>query len=129
MRAAAGAPIAIIDDDEQLCRSLARLLKQAGFEPHVFLSAVAFLSSSERQHLKCLLIDVQLGNASGIALHRQLLAEGDPTPVIYITAHTEPAVRAEAMRLGCAGFFLKTDPAAGIIELLRRVARPAQPQP
>jgi len=121
MPATADAPIAIIDDDEQLCRSLSRLLRQAGFRPYAFLSAPDFLSSSERGHLKCLLIDIQLGNVSGIALHRQLLAEGDVTPVIYITAHAEASVRAEAMSVGCVGFFLKTDAAAGIIDVLRRV--------
>src|SRR5215470_8040990 len=110
MRAPDPAPVAIIDDDESLCRSLGRLLRQSGFRPYLFLSAKDFLASPDRTGLRCLLIDIQLGGASGIDLHRQLLATGDATPVIYITAHTDPAVRVEAQSLGCAGFFLKTDP-------------------
>jgi len=86
-----------------------------------FLSAEDFLKSPERPGLKCLLIDIQLGNTSGIALHRRLLAEGDTTPVIYITAHDEPSARAEALSTGCAGFFLKSDAGTAIITLLRRV--------
>jgi len=125
MRATASAPIAIIDDDESLCRSLGRVLRQAGFAPHTFLSARDFLASPHRAQLKCLLIDIQLGEVSGLDLHRQLRAEGDATPVIYITAHADPAVRREALDLGSAGFFLKTDAASGIIELLRRVTQPA----
>ena len=121
MRAPDPTPIAIIDDDESLCRSLGRLLRQSGFHPYLFLSARDFLDSPDRAGLRCLLIDVQLGDASGIDLHRQLLATGDATPVIYITAHTDPAVRSEAQSLGCAGFFLKTDPASAIVEALRRV--------
>jgi DNA-binding NarL/FixJ family response regulator len=50
-----------------------------------------------------------------------LLADGDTTPVIFITAHSEPEVRMQALSLGCAGFFLKSDPGAAIIEVLRRV--------
>jgi FixJ family two-component response regulator len=122
MSAPAPAPIGIIDDDESLCRSLARLLRQAGFNPYIFLSAQNFLASPERAQLACLLIDIQLGEVSGIDLHRQLLAEGDATPVIYITAHTDPAVRAEALSLGCAGYFLKSEAASAIIDVLRRVA-------
>lgn len=121
MSATGAVPIAIIDDDESLCRSLGRLVRQAGFSPVTFLSAEDFLQSPERTGVRCLLIDVNLGGMSGSALHRRLLTEGDTTPVIYITAHDEPSARAEALRTGCAGFFLKTDAGSGIIETLRRV--------
>lgn len=121
MSATGAVPIAIIDDDESLCRSLGRLLRQAGFHPVTFLSGETFLQSPERGSLRCLLIDIQLGGMSGIALHRQLLAEGDTTPVIYITAHDEPSARIEALKTGGAAFFLKTDAGTAIIEALRRV--------
>jgi FixJ family two-component response regulator len=58
---------------------------------------------------------------SGLALHRQLVAEGDTTPVIYMTAHDEPSVRVEALNMGCAALFLKPNASAAIIETLRRV--------
>jgi FixJ family two-component response regulator len=120
MSAPPAVPIAIIDDDESLCRSLSRLVRQAGFRPVSFLSGEDFLQAPERGTLGCLLIDIQLRAMSGIALHRQLLAEGDTTPVIYITAHDEPSARIEALKTGCAGFFLKTDAGTAIIEALRR---------
>jgi FixJ family two-component response regulator len=113
--------VAIIDDDESLCRSLRRLLRQSGFHPLIYLSAEEFLDSSERSRFDCLLLDIQLGGMSGIDLRRQLLSEGDMTPVIYITAHDEPAARIEALNTGCAGFFLKTDAGTAIIGALRRV--------
>ncbi len=84
---------------------------------------------SPREHLQCLLLDVQLGKDSGFALHRRLAREGDRTPVIYITAHSEPEVRAEALSLGCAGFVLKTDPGSSLLEVLHRVILKRQPQP
>jgi FixJ family two-component response regulator len=115
------ARVAIIDDDESLCRSLRRLLRQAGFHPLIYLSAEEFLDSADRSRFDCLLIDIQLGGMSGIELRRQLLSEGDMTPVICITAYDEPAVRIEALNTGCAGFFLKTDAGSAIIEALHRV--------
>lgn len=123
MHTQATPPVAMIDDDEQVCRSLGRVLRESGFCPHIFLSAQEFLASPERAHLRCLLVDIQLGGLSGIALHRQLLSQRDTTPVIYITAQAEPAVRAEALSLGCAGFVLKTDAAAEIVTVLRRVTQ------
>lgn len=40
--------------------------------------------------------------------------------MVFITAHDDPAVRAEAERRGCAGFFQKTDPGAWIVAAIRR---------
>ena len=111
--------IAIVDDDELHCRSLGRLVDRAGFHALVFRSAEDFLVAPQRGAFDCLLLDVQLGGISGIALHRQLLADGDLTPVIYITAHDDPARRTEAFNMGCMGFFLKTDSSSAIIQALR----------
>ena len=70
----------------------------------------------------CLLVDIQLGGMSGLEMRRQLLAEGDRTRVIFVTARDEPAVREEASLCGCEGFFRKTDPGSSIIEVLHRIA-------
>jgi FixJ family two-component response regulator len=57
---------------------------------------------------------------SGIELHRRLLAEGCRTPVIFITAHDDPAARAAALENGCVSYFRKTDPGADIITAITR---------
>jgi FixJ family two-component response regulator len=113
--------IGIIDDDDLQCRSLDRLVRRAGFHAVIFRSAEDFLEAPERASLKCLLLDIQLGGMSGIAMHQRLLAQGDRTPVIYITAHEDEATRTEALHTGCAGFFLKMDASSAIIEAVRRV--------
>lgn len=112
--------VAIIDDDASLCRSLGRLLRLAGFQPSAFSSAEAFLSDGERTRFACLLVDIQLGGMSGLEMQRALVAEGARAPVIFITAHDEPAVRSEAMHNGCAGFFSKTDDGAHILNAIRQ---------
>lgn len=117
--------IAVIDDDESLCRSLARLLQQAGYHPITYLSAEEFLGDPLRTHFDCLLVDVQLGGMSGIEMHRVLKDAGDRTPVVYITAFDDPRARREAESLGCAGFFRKTDAGFDILATVRRVVAPA----
>jgi len=119
----AGHNVAIIDDDDSSLRALSRLLRSTSFAPTTFRSAEDYLASPQRPRFLCLLVDVQLGRGmSGLELHPQLLQRGDVTPLIFITAYDEPAARQEAERLGCAGFFRKTDPGAMIIEAIRRVA-------
>ena len=117
--------IAIIDDDESLCRSLARLLHQAGYQPVTFVSAEDFLADPLRPHFQCLLVDVQLGGMSGIELHKQLNLVGNRAPVIYITAFDDPRAQAEATQAGCAGFFRKTDGAPEILSAIRHAVAPS----
>jgi FixJ family two-component response regulator len=113
--------VAVIDDDESVRRTMSRLLRAAGFQPITFGSAEEFLADPVRPHFTCLLVDVRLGGMSGIDMWRRLVAEGSRTPVIFITAHDEPAERAQAIQSGCAGFFRKTDAGARIIETIRSV--------
>jgi FixJ family two-component response regulator len=115
--------VAIIDDDETLCRSVARLLRVAGVDARAFTSAEEFLASPSQRRCGCLLLDIQLTGISGPELHRRMLEAGDHRPVIYITGQDDPAAEAEARRIGCAGFFRKSDPGMHIIECLRGLER------
>ena len=113
--------VAIVDDDASMCRSLGRLLRQAGMQANSFLSAEEFLASPLQRRFSCLLLDIHLGGMSGLDLHRTMLAAGDRTPVIYITAQDDPLAEAEARHSGCAAFFRKSDAGIRIIEALRAI--------
>lgn len=113
--------VGIVDDDESLSRSLARLLRQSGYQAITYSSAEEFLVDPLRTHFACLLVDVQLGGMTGIEMHGKLVAEGVRTPVVYITAFDNPQARKQADRLGCAGYFRKTDAGFDILETVRRV--------
>jgi FixJ family two-component response regulator len=113
--------VAVVDDDENLCRSLGRLLRAAGIQPITYASAEAFRADTKHPKFDCLVLDIQLGGMSGIELAQRLVAEGWHTPVIYITAHDDPETRAEAEAVGCAAYFRKTDPGADVLEAIRRV--------
>jgi CheY-like chemotaxis protein len=114
--------VAIVDDDESLCRSLCRLLRAAGLNLVAYPSAEAFLGDAQRPPFGCLLRDVQLDGISGIELQRQLIASGVKTPVIFLTAYDDPEWRAQAIAAGCAAYFRKTDPGAVVLEAIRRAA-------
>lgn len=112
--------VAVVDDDASVCRSFSRLLRTAGFQPVTYPSAEAFLDDIKRPHFDCLVLDIHLEGISGIELGRRLAAVNDHTPVVFITAHDDPAVQAEAEALGCAGYFRKTEPGAVVLEAIRR---------
>jgi FixJ family two-component response regulator len=116
--------VAIIDDDESVCRSLVRLLRQTGLRPSAFQSAEGFLASPLRSGFGCLVLDVHLdGGMSGLELRRQMLDNGDLTPVIFLTAHEDFVTRSEVDYMGCAAFIRKGGNHMSLIDALLRIER------
>jgi len=114
--------VAVVDDDENICRSFGRLLRAAGLHAITYDSAESFLADSKHPQFGCLVLDIQLGGISGIELAERLLATGQRTPIIFITAHDDPEARSAAEMLGCAAYFRKTDPGKEVLDAIRRVA-------
>jgi FixJ family two-component response regulator len=114
--------VAVVDDDENICRSFGRLLRAAGMQPITYASAESFLADTKHPQFGCLVLDIQLGGMSGIELVQRLAAVGGLTPVIFITAHDDPEARTAAEMLGCVAYFRKTDSGKEVIDAIRRVA-------
>jgi FixJ family two-component response regulator len=112
--------IAVIDDDESGRRSMSRLLRAAHLQPVIYPSAEAFLTDTNRPTFACLVLDIQLTGMSGLDLRRRLSAVHDVTPVVFITAHDDPAVQAQAEAFGCAGYFSKTNSGTEVLAAIRR---------
>jgi len=119
-----GACVAVVDDDENLRRSFARLLRAAGLRPITYPSAEAFLADTMHTRFDCLVLDVQLPGISGLELQEQLSAEGITTPILFITAYDDPRSREKAYALGCAGYFRKTDSGGEVLTAIDRVVLP-----
>ena len=111
--------VAVVDDDESLCRSFARLLRAAGLQPITYASAEALLEDRKRPQFACLVLDVQLCGMSGIALHQELSQAGSGVPIIFITAHDDLNSRRQAEVQGCAGYFRKTDSGEQVLKGIR----------
>jgi FixJ family two-component response regulator len=120
--------VAVVDDDEGVCRSFSRLLRLSGFQPVTYASAEALLEDAKRPQFDCLVLDIQLEGISGLELSQRLAAVKDSTPIIFITAHDNPEIQAQALALGCFGYFRKTDSATKVLGAIRRAVKGAQPE-
>src|SRR5277367_4872509 len=114
--------VAIVDDDESVCRSLGRLLRAAALQPVTYNSAESFLADTKHPQFGCLVLDIQLGGMSGIELAQRLAAAGGNTPIIFITAHEDPKARASAEAGRCAAYFRKTDSGKEVLDTIRKIA-------
>jgi FixJ family two-component response regulator len=100
--------VAVVDDDESVCRAIKRLLRSVGIKAETFYSGEEFLdmlSSTASYRPACVILEFQMPGIDGLELQRRLAPTS--VPVIFITAHDDPAVRKKALASGAAGYLRK----------------------
>ena len=99
--------ISIIDDDAFVRVATDGLVRSLGYRTTTFASAEDYLQSDRINDTSCVITDVQMPGLSGVELQSVLLARGDPTPMIFITAFPEEKVRRRVLEAGAIGFLSK----------------------
>ena len=112
--------ISIVDDDASARTATTRLLRSMGFSAYAFASAQEFLSSPRLSETSCLITDVEMPGMSGVQLQEYLLAHGQRTPIIFITAFPQERVRDQAMKAGAIDFLSKPFDEARLFECVER---------
>jgi FixJ family two-component response regulator len=113
--------VAIVDDDESVCRALKRLLRTEGMDSEIFLSATEFIQRIERTPgPDCVILDYQLPDWNGLDIQTQLVARGHYLPVVFVTAHDDPRIRERAMAGGAVAFLPKPLDEVFLMASLRR---------
>jgi FixJ family two-component response regulator len=101
------AVISVVDDDVSSRESLPDLLRTFGFAALPFASADDFLASDAPTDSQCLILDVSMPGMSGPELQRELHRRGISLPIIFITAHCDPDLRAELLARGAVECLFK----------------------
>ena len=114
--------VLVVDDDASMLKCVARMLRQFGYASLLFPSAEAFANHSDFDGAVCVLLDINLGDVSGIELRHRLKAAGNSVPVIYMTGNDSPAVREAAQQSGCLAYLTKPFSAKSLMEPLERAS-------
>ena len=85
--------VIVVDDDPDMLRGLHRLLRQYGFKVALFDSVESFQNRADLDAAFCIVLDVNLGDGSGIELSQQLSERGASLPIILITGNDSDATR------------------------------------
>ena len=96
----------VVDDDISVRESLELLLKDAGWQPHLFESAQRFLDHPRAAVPSCLVLDVTLPGLNGLDLQKQL-ADRTDMPIIFITGYGDVPMSVQAMKAGAVEFLTK----------------------
>src|SRR5262245_34951205 len=112
--------IAVIDDDPEMRAAMASLLSAHGYCPETFDSAETFLTCASTSKATCLVVDIQLGDISGVELAHQLMADGYSYPVIFMTGLDDEVVRRQAAAAGGIAFLRKPFPAKMLFDAIEQ---------
>lgn len=113
-------PVFVIDDEEPVRLSLAKLLRAIGFPSRVFPSATAYLESDAIGEESCLLLDLRMPGMSGIDLVEELHRRGLRVPTIVMTGHADQRSAERLEPFGLIGFLEKPFAVDQLRELLER---------
>lgn len=97
----------VIDDNDELRRTVSRMLTGAGIYTETFDSSEAFLEKFADLPLGCILLDVRLPGLNGLELLQRLKREGLPHPVIMMSGHGDIPTAVEAVKGGARDFVQK----------------------
>jgi len=99
--------ILVVDDEENIGRSLRMILEREGYQINTVRSAAEMRAFPERNRMDLYLLDVRLPDASGIDLLRELISNEVTAPVVMISGHATIADAVEATRAGAFDFLEK----------------------
>jgi CheY-like chemotaxis protein len=99
--------IAVVDDDMNVGRSLAKLLLVLGFRTHLYLTGADFLFSLGGQVPDCLLVDAGMPNTDGHQVIEYVRGMGLKIPIILATGNHDEDVWDRALTLGAHSIMLK----------------------
>lgn len=111
--------VAIVDDDNAVCRAISRLVMSAGWKSEIFSSAEELLGSLRRRKPDCLILDLRLPGMSGLELQQQLATRRCRTPIVFVSAHDDAASRAQALQGGAFAFLAKPFNDNALLEAVR----------
>ena len=117
--------VALVEDDEQVLRSLKMLLRARGFAVDAYRSGLELLSNHASLQVDCLLIDYKMPRLDGLALLLKLRDLGISTPALMITGYFSATLKDRAVEAGFVDVIEKTSQPQKLLDSIHRAAMPA----
>ncbi len=99
--------IAIVDDEQDMRRSISQWLALSGFDTETFASAEEALKTLGSDYPGVVISDIKMPGMDGMQFLKRLMSIDSGLPVIMITGHGDVPMAVEAMRVGAYDFLEK----------------------
>jgi two-component system response regulator AtoC len=99
--------LAIVDDEEIVCRRLGQALMREGFEVEAFIMGRSFLERMMQQSFDIVFLDMRLPDLDGLDVLSRIKSFRPETEVIIITGHKSVETAIEAIQKGAYHYISK----------------------
>jgi DNA-binding NtrC family response regulator len=101
------ASILVVDDEENLRRTLALILQREGYTVMTAASVMEARGCIQAGGFDLVFLDLKMPDASGLTLLPDLRSQYPDMPVLILTAHDKLEIALEAVRGGARDYLLK----------------------
>ena len=115
--------VAVVVDDPEMRASLATLLGAVGYRAETYDSAETFLICASTCKACCLVIDINLGDITGVELAHQLCADGRKWPIIFMSGLDDAAIKIQASTVEPIAFLQKPFRANDLIDAIKKAVQ------
>jgi DNA-binding response OmpR family regulator len=119
--------VLVVEDDPAIADLVQRYLLREGFGVHVEKDGTAALAAVRRLRPAAVVLDVGLPGMDGIEVCRTLRAEGDWTPILFVTARDDEVDRVVGLEIGGDDYVTKPFSPRELVARVRTVLRRGQP--
>jgi len=101
------AKMLIVDDDEAYCDALSDAMKNRGFATEIAFNQQQALQCMDQFNPDYAVVDLRLGQDSGLQVIKQLLAKNNLLKIVILTGYASIATAVEAVKLGAIQYITK----------------------
>ena len=98
------AKILVVDDEENICRNVEKILSKEDYEVNYVLSADDALEEMAKESYSLLISDIIMPGKNGLELLKLVKNQWPLTKVIMFTAYASTDTAVKAMRLGALDY-------------------------
>jgi FixJ family two-component response regulator len=109
----------IVDDDVSVRESLELLVDTEEWRAETFSSAREFLAHPRPRAPSCLVLDLSLPDLNGLDLQKQIAADRNDMPIIFITGAGDIPSSVQAMKAGALEFLTKPIDGESLLRAVR----------
>ncbi len=115
--------VLVVDDHPIICQGIATLMKQ---EPDLTVcgdaaNVPAALEAIDKLKPHVVIVDIALGERSGIELIKDIKVRWPRLPVLVLSMHKEAFYAERVLRAGARGYLTKAEASAKVVEGVRQV--------
>ena len=110
----------LVDDDALYCEVLGDALRKRDYAVYIAHDLTAALQLAQELQPEFAVVDLRIGNESGLELVKQLAAMDENTRTIMLTGYASIATAVEAIKLGAVHYLTKPANADEIVAALQR---------